>query len=248
VDKAGGAYQIRGLKLALTDVRVYLFAIGLSAIAGAAGFQSFFPTLTATLGYNHVISLVLVAPPYLFMVFYSIAHNLLSDYLGNRFWFLVYPIPVTIVGFITFMSTSSFGPRYFSLFLMSFVFAMVGTIYSWVASSVSRPPAKRAAAIAFINSIGTFSGIWTPYTYRNQDLPYYRPALGICIALQLLALAMCVLLAIDLRRRNRLLGRLEEDDGSFSEMKRQQMWQAAGVDDSDSTSPGHSQQGFRFML
>ena len=55
-------------------------------VTGAAGFQNFFPTLTATLGYNHVISLLLVAPPYVFMTLYSYAHGIMSDKYGKRFW------------------------------------------------------------------------------------------------------------------------------------------------------------------
>lgn len=52
------------------------------------------------------------------------------------------------------MFTDSFGAKYFSTFLFVFVFAQNGTIYSWIAGAVPRPPAKRAAAYAFINSIG----------------------------------------------------------------------------------------------
>ena len=54
-------------------------------ITGAAGFQNYFPTLTATLGYSKTISLLLVAPPYVFMTFYSYVHGIMSDKFGNRF-------------------------------------------------------------------------------------------------------------------------------------------------------------------
>lgn len=134
-------------------------------ITGAAGFQNFFPTLTKTLGYSETISLLLVAPPYVFMVFYSFAHCYASDYYKNRFWFLAYPVFVSTAGFIIFMATDSFGPRYFSFFLMNFVFAQNGTIYAWISNAIPRPPAKRAAALAFINSIGNSASIWTPFTY-----------------------------------------------------------------------------------
>lgn len=143
-------------------------------VTGAAGFQNFFPTLTATLGYNHTISLLLVAPPYIFMTFWTYGHGILSDRMGKRFWqvpnsifqssmaanamlrFFVYPIPITIIGFLVFMFTDSFGAKYFSTFLFIFVFAQNGTIYSWIAGAIPRPPAKRAAAYAFINSLGKY--------------------------------------------------------------------------------------------
>jgi hypothetical protein len=102
------------------------------------GFQNFFPTLTGTLGYNRIISLLLVAPPYVFMVFYSYGHCYLSDHLGNRFWFLSYPVAISIVGFLIFMFTDDFGPRYFSFFLMNFVFAQNGTIYAWISNAIPR--------------------------------------------------------------------------------------------------------------
>lgn len=97
-------------------------------ITGATGFQNFFPTLTETLGYSNVVSLLLVAPPYVFMVFYSYAHSYTSDKLRMRYWFWMYPIPIVIVGCFIFMFTDSFGPRYFSLFLLNFAFAMNSTV------------------------------------------------------------------------------------------------------------------------
>ncbi|KAK3203134.1 hypothetical protein GRF29_112g362678 [Pseudopithomyces chartarum] len=177
VDEEGGMSQIRGMKLAFLDPKTYLLALAYMGITGAAGFQNFFPTLTKTLGYSETVSLLLVAPPYVFMVFYSYAHCYASDYYGNRFWFLTYPVFVSTIGFIVFMTTDSFGPRYFSFFLMNFVFAQNGTIYAWISNAIPRPPAKRAAALAFINSIGNSASIWTPFTYFPSSGPHYRPAL-----------------------------------------------------------------------
>ena len=97
-------------------------------ITGATGFQFFFPTLTGTLGYSNVVSLLLVAPPYVFMVFYSFGHSMTSDKFQMRYWFWMYPIPIVIVGCFIFMFTDSFGPKYFSLFLLNFAFTMNSTV------------------------------------------------------------------------------------------------------------------------
>ena len=109
VDSKGGMSQVRGMVLAFKDPKSYILAIAYHCITGASGFQNFFPTLTATLGYNKVISLLLVAPPYIFITVYSLCHGFASDHIGNRFWFFVYPIPITIVGFIIFMTASHCG-------------------------------------------------------------------------------------------------------------------------------------------
>ena len=104
-----------------------MLSIMYHCITGATGFQNFFPTLTGTLGFTDIISLLLVAPPYIFMVFWSYGHSYTSDKLRMRYWFWLYPIPICIVGCFVFMFTDSFGPKYFSLFLLNFAFAMNNT-------------------------------------------------------------------------------------------------------------------------
>lgn len=86
----------------------------------------------------------------------------------------MYPVPLVIAGALIFMFTEGLGPRYFSLFLLNMIFVMNGTVYAWIAGSIPRPPAKRAAALAFINSVGNAASIWTPFTYNNSQRPYYR--------------------------------------------------------------------------
>lgn len=105
-DGAAGMSHVRGIKLALSDPKTYLLALAYHGQTGAAGIQNYFPTLTSTVQSNHIDALLLCAPPYLFMVFWSFAHSRLSDHLGKRFWFFLYPIPTTIVGFIS-MSLAS---------------------------------------------------------------------------------------------------------------------------------------------
>ena len=247
VDDAGGASQLKGLKMAMTDIKTYLLALAYMSITGAAGFQNFFPTLTETLGYNQIISLLLVAPPYVFMVFYSMFHNWMSDRYENRFWYFVYPIPITIIGFLVFMFTDGFGPRYFSFFLMNFVFAMNGTCYSWISNAIPRPPAKRAAAYAFINAIGNSASIWTPYTYRDQDAPHYRLALGICIGLQAVAGLCACGLWFCLRRLNQRLERMEDQDTQLTPKELARLQKTADMEGIDIAAARIMQKGYRYM-
>lgn len=101
VDDGSAMSHLRGIKLALTDPKTYLLALAYHGQTGAAGIQNYFPTLTSTVQSNHIDALLLCAPPYIFMVLWSFAHSRLSDHLGKRFWFFLYPIPTTIVGFIS---------------------------------------------------------------------------------------------------------------------------------------------------
>ena len=248
VDEAGGMSQWKGFKLAFADPKTYMLALAYMAITGASGFQNFFPTLTATLGYNHIVSLLLVAPPYVFMVFYSYAHSIVSDRIGNRFWFFIYPIPITIIGFIIFMTTDSFGPRYFSFFLMIFVFAQNGTCYAWVSNAIPRPPAKRAVAYAFINSVGNSASIWTPFTYTPSSAPHYRPALGVNIALQILGLIMAIGIRLFQQRQNRDLDRLENEDVTLSEKEMRRLQRTAEIEGVDIAAARRLQKGYRYMM
>lgn len=217
-------------------------------ITGSAGFQNFFPTLTQTLGYSRIISLLLVAPPYVFMVFYSYGHCYLSDHLGKRFWFLAYPVAISIAGFLIFMFTDGFGPRYFSFFLMNFVFAQNGTIYAWISGAIPRPPAKRAAALAFINSIGNSASIWTPFTYFPSSKPHYRPALGVCIGLQVLSLACFAIMKFYLEAQNKQMARMEDEDMQLTEKDMKKLRKTAEAEGIDIAAARVLQKGYRYMV
>ncbi|KAJ6164628.1 hypothetical protein N7470_003300 [Penicillium chermesinum] len=248
VDEGGSMSQLKGLKLAMTDVKTYALALGYMCITGTAGFQNFMPTLTETLHFDTIISLLLVAPPYVFMVFWSLGHAWISDRLKMRFWFFVYPIPITIVGFVIFMTVEEFGPRYFSMFLMMFVFTQNNTLYSWIASSMPRPPAKRAAAYAFINSIGNSASIWTPYTYLDTEKPYYRTAMGVNIALQGVGALVGIFMYFHLRSLNKRQERLENEEVQLTEKELRRLQVTADFEGIDIAAARRLQKGYRYML
>jgi len=171
------------------------------------------------------------------------------------------------------MTTSNFGARYFSLFLQIFVFAMNGTIYACedtptndytspfvkaqsltpspppgISSSIPRPPAKRAAALAFINSVGNAASIWTPFTYRAQDAPFYRPAIGCCIALQCLAAGCAFALKVLLEKQNARLERLDNADSQLTDRDVKRLEKTAEVEGLTVEEARSLQRGFRFVI
>jgi len=247
VDEEGAMSQIEGMKQAFTDPKTYLFAIMYHCIAAAGSFQYFFPTLTATLGYNHTISLLLIAPPYCFMVLYSLCHSSLSDKLKNRFWFWIYPQPIVIVGFVVFMTTKSFGPRYFSFFLMVFVFSLNGTLFAWISNALPRPPAKRAAAYAFINSFDNAASIWTPFTYSASEAPHYVLPMIINIGALVISMICAVILHFYTKRQNRELDRLESADMQLDEHEVARLRKTAELEGVDISAARVMQKKHRYM-
>lgn len=60
--ESGG--QSRGMILALTDWKVWWLALALTSMVVSLSFNAFFPTLSATMGYNRTVTLLLCAPPW----------------------------------------------------------------------------------------------------------------------------------------------------------------------------------------
>ena len=198
-------------------------------------------------------------------MFYSYVHGRISDKLQKRYWFWMYPIPIVVVGCFIFMFTSGFGAPYFSMFLLNFAYCMNGTvsyprsirlkqrlksaqIYAWIASSIPRPPAKRAAAIAFMNSIGNAASIWTPFTYTDSSAPRYRPALGVVIGLMCLAGISGTGLRYYLQRENTQLERSDDIDAELNERDVKKLQQTAELEGVDVATARQLQKGFRYII
>lgn len=160
----------------------------------------------------------------------------------------MYPIPISIAGFIIFMTVDSFGPKYFSIFLVIFVFAINSTLFSWIASSIPRPPAKRAAAIAIINGLGNSASIWTPFTFISSEAPYYRTAFGISVGLQALAAILGLLLRFLLVPQNKRLELLDDENTPLPETEMAKLRRLAEVEGVDVSTARALQKGFRYVI
>jgi MFS family permease len=130
---------LRGVWMALCDYKVWLIAGIVILKTSAAAVTSFIPTLVGTLKFNSVISLLLVAPPYVFATIASLAISVSSDRFSERYFHLVVPLIVGMVGYIIAATTSALGPRYFAMFLMlGGVYGGFNVTYAWVSSTVSQ--------------------------------------------------------------------------------------------------------------
>lgn len=58
--------QATGLMLALSDWKVWWLSIALTSMVVSLSFNAFFPTLSATLGYSPIVTLLLCSPPWAF--------------------------------------------------------------------------------------------------------------------------------------------------------------------------------------
>jgi MFS family permease len=107
--------QTAGLRMALLDWRVYYLALALTSMVLGLSFNAFFPTLTATLGFDSTKTLLLCAPPWIFATVVAFIVNRHADRARERCFHIVVPLCIGMIGFIIAMSTEALGARYFSL-------------------------------------------------------------------------------------------------------------------------------------
>ncbi|KAG1755748.1 MFS general substrate transporter [Suillus lakei] len=169
-----------GLSEALMDWRI-----------ASLSFGNFFPTLSATMGYNATISLLLCAPPWILGTATSFFVARHSDVTGDRFWHITGPLLVGIVGFMIAISTMNTAVRYLSLFFMTQSSVAYIIFLTWVLNTFSKSRSKRAAAIALINSMATFGNISGSYFWPSTWGPSYANSYLICILTGATSIAMC---------------------------------------------------------
>lgn len=76
---------------------------------------------------------------------------------------------------------------------------------AWISNSLPRPPAKRAAALAFINAISNTSSIYASYMYSAKAAPRYVVAMSVNCAMSATAIIAAITLRFMLVRLNRKL-------------------------------------------
>lgn len=114
-EAAGNHSQMHGLYLALSDWKVWWLAVALTSMVISLSFNAFFPTLSATMGYNSTVTLLLCAPPWGFATLVAFIMTRHSDRTGERFYHIAVSLFVGIIGFIIAISTMNTAARYISL-------------------------------------------------------------------------------------------------------------------------------------
>ncbi|KAF1844242.1 pantothenate transporter liz1 [Cucurbitaria berberidis CBS 394.84] len=224
-----------GLKLALMDIKTWVFTILLLSIVSSASVTNFFPTVVKTLGYDNIHTLLLTAPPYVLAVITTYLNAWHADRTGERLLHIILPLCVGVAAFILCAATHSTAPRYVAMMLMvPGVYTGYVVALAWISNSMPRPPAKRAAALAFINAISNTSSIYASYMYpqpKGGKQPDLVLPLSVDCATAVLAIIMTLVMRIILGKLNKKLERGEHVEGAINAV------------------PGAGQEhGFRFLV
>ncbi|KAL4907262.1 hypothetical protein BDW74DRAFT_122383 [Aspergillus multicolor] len=205
---AEGSGPWDGFFMAIKDPKMYIMMFTLTAYVVGLSFNAFFPSLTETLGFGYVPTLLMSAPPWVFSCIFSLCVAWSSDRYQEKFWHIVIPMLVGLIGFIICMSTLQTAARYVALFLQAGSYAGFIVFYSWISTSFPRPPAKRAVAIAMVNAFSQLGNVAGSYVWDLEENGY-RKSYGIVTAMFGVAIVGCAIFKVVLERLNRRLAEAE---------------------------------------
>ncbi|KAK4144298.1 putative tartrate transporter [Dichotomopilus funicola] len=214
-----------GAKLAFIDTKTYIMMLMLFCIVASGTVTNFFPTVVNTLQEgalagsknSKVISLLLTAPPYVLGVIVTYLNATHADKTGERYWHITIPMWVAVIAYIIAATTTKVAPRYLSMMLMvPSVYSGFVVALAWISNTMPRPPAKRAAALAFINAVSNCSSIYASYLYPASADPQYTTAMIVNCVTAFIAVCTATVMRAVLVRLNKKLEAGEWVEGAIN--------------------------------
>jgi MFS family permease len=216
VEKYSESTVWQGLRLALADVKTYIFIFMNIFMTSSYGFNNFFPTMVA--GFNlgsRTMALALTAPPYILGTIMSFFVAWSSDRSKERGFHIMTNNCVSIVGFIISVATLNTAARYTAAFLYtSGSFSANALVYTWAVSSLGQTPEKRAAGGAIVNIMGHLGNVMSPYFFPDSDRPRYTMAMILQIVFAGLTFCMAFLSKTYLKRQNKKMKASADETGA----------------------------------
>ncbi|KAM5385159.1 hypothetical protein ACJZ2D_001120 [Fusarium nematophilum] len=177
--QGGGAEKIphwTAFKMTCSDWRVWAQCFLFVLVTGSQTMQYFIPTLVASFGWTGPVGQYHTIPAYMAALVYVVVCCWLADRYKRKWQFIC---GLSGLGCILFIAVTTVKDRMTQYVLTIFAF---GTIYgcsplvkTWVSDVIPQPAAKRAIAIALINSIGNASSIYSSWLWPKKDAPRYIP-------------------------------------------------------------------------
>ncbi|RDW65061.1 hypothetical protein BP6252_10712 [Coleophoma cylindrospora] len=218
-DDSGAVGLFDGVKMVVTDYRLYLFIILQHLSLLSQTFQYFFPTIVKTLGFGEIATLLLTVPVWFATFLVSLIVTRTAGKTGDRSIHIMCLLAVSCLGNIIVVSTTKTGPRFFAMFLMPIgAVSAYQIIITWVANSFQRPMVKRSAAIAICNMIGNTASIYGSYMYPSSDGPRYLGG-GVAVAVICLVIAaLAFVIRLVLIRENKKIAIAESENIDIDEI------------------------------
>ncbi|KAL4798509.1 major facilitator superfamily domain-containing protein [Aspergillus venezuelensis] len=205
----------KGIGRAVRDYRVWLFACLQMATTASISYSHFFPTLIQQIGFdNNTIVLLLTSPPYIVAFVWSVSFAWSADRMQLRSPFAGASQVTAIIVTILMVTTPQHlqWPRYaFTFLVYCDTFRVYSTTYTWLSSTITRPPVKRAAAIGLANTCANIASLYGNYFWLDKYGPSFHASWECILAFQCLGLTCILTLRYVLRRANKRFEWLRAD-------------------------------------
>ncbi|KAJ4017839.1 hypothetical protein NW766_003910 [Fusarium irregulare] len=203
-DSQEGGSSWEGLKQACKDKRTWLFCLMQNFHLSACSFNSFFPTVVKTLGFNTTITLVMTCPPFIFAGAAGILFGWNSGRMHERTWHITAGLSIAIVGFVLAAASLNTAARYVACFIFPMgAYAVNSVIIGWASSTLSQTKEKKAVVLAMTNVGGQIGYIYGAYLWPKSDSPRYGIGFGASAGFALCSIACAWAIRILLVRENR---------------------------------------------
>ncbi|KAH6113764.1 hypothetical protein HBI69_129330 [Parastagonospora nodorum] len=198
-DRVGDSTECR-------DPRTWLFCFMQNFHLSACSFNSFFPTVVRTLGFNRTITLVLTCPPFLFAGAAGIFTGWSSGRMHERTWHITIGLLVAVVGFVIAASTLNTAGRYIACFIFPMgAYSVNSVIIGWASSTLSQTKEKKAVVLAMTNVGGQIGYIYGAYLWPETDKPRYGIGFGASAGFALCSIACAWVIRWMLIKENKKL-------------------------------------------
>jgi MFS family permease len=139
-----------GILQSLKDPRVWFFACLQMATTASISYSHFFPTLIKQIRFkDNTQVLLLTSPPYLFAFIWALSFAYAADRKQNRSVTAGTSAIVAIIGSVLMIAVldNHWASFAFTFLVCAGTFGIYSTTYTWLSSTIPRPPIKRSAAI-----------------------------------------------------------------------------------------------------
>jgi MFS family permease len=218
-DELGKQTTMQGLQDAVSDWKVWWFAVAAMFQVGGQSFVAYFPTLCATLGYDTTVTLLLCAPPWAFAGIFAFTLTRYSDKKQKRYKCYVVANTFGIISFVMSICTMNKAVRYISLFLMASTITGYLVILGWINNTFAREPAKRAVAVALMNATAQIGNIVGSYAWPSNWGPTYRYSCIIYIAALVVSTSMFGGMYLYLKHLNEQIEKNERNEKDVNEIR-----------------------------
>lgn len=205
----------QGVILAAKDYRVWLFACLQMAATASISYSHFFPTLIKEIGFSsNTEVLLLTSPPYLFAFCWALSFGWDADKRQTRSphagLFQLLAIAATTL-LIAVPDHYQWARYAFTFLVCTGTFGVYSVTYTWLSSTISTNPIKKAAAIGIANSCANVASLFANYFWLDQYGPSFQVSWGCLLAFQCIGLACIITLRFTLSRANKRFEQLARE-------------------------------------